>query len=290
MNLHNLSPYIRFASDSFIPSPWMLNERVIFDYEILYVKEGKVEVKIEDNLYIGIPGDIFLFRPKKRHSIKTISEQNFRQPHIHFDMIYQEDSPSIKVSFKPLDQIKGLELQQFREDIIDHSSLNIAEHIRPQNPLIIEKMMFDIIKDFEMKMPYYEINMKGLFIQLLVHLIREIYWAQNPRLYSNMDDLYKIQSFLKHNVSRKVHLNELSQMFNISKFHLIRLFKKAFGMGPIQYHQLTRLEKAKEKIKFTDIPISALAEEFGFENIQSFSRAFKKWEGVPPTFYRRTKI
>jgi AraC-like DNA-binding protein len=290
VDLQELSPYIRFASDSIIPAPWKLNERVLFDYEILYVKEGKIEVIIENTKYIGVPGDIFLIKPKKKHSIQSIAGQNIRQPHIHFDMLYQEDSPDIKISFKPLEQFSNKELNLFREDIFNDSEVNFAEHIRPQNPLIIEKMIFDIIKEFEMKMPFYEINMKGLFIQLFIHLLRENYWAQNPQLFSNMNELYKIQTFLKHNVTRKVQLDELSEMFNISKFHLIRLFKKAFGMGPIQYHQLNRLENAKEKIKFTSTPISEIAEEFGFENIQSFSRAFKKWEGVPPTFYRRTKM
>lgn len=288
MNLQKISPYIRFASDSIIETPWELSKRVLFDYEILYVMEGEVKVTIEDKQYIGIPGDVFLFRPKKEHSITIIGNQQFRQPHIHFDMIYQDDSPNIKVSFKPLDQILDNEQKMFRKDIFNDSTLNFSDHIRPQTPIIIKKMFFDIIKEFDMKMPFYEIHIKGLFIELLVHLFRENYWVQNPSLYSSMNDLYKIQTFLKHNVSRKVHLNELSEIFNISKYHLVRQFNKVFGMGPIQYHQLTRLKKAKEKIQFTSMSISAISDELGFESIQSFSRAFKKSEGVPPTFYRRT--
>jgi AraC-like DNA-binding protein len=287
MLLQKLSPYIRLASDSIIQAPWTLKERVIFDYELLYIMEGEVEVTIEDHLYHGIPGDIFLFRPKKAHSIKIKGDQQFRQPHIHFDLVYQDDSPNVRVSFKQLEKMDEKEMTLFRQDLIEYCSLSIANHIRPQNPLIIEKMIFDIIKEFEIKMPYYEIHMKGLFTQLFVHLIRENYWSQNPRLYSNMDTLYRIQTFLKHNVTRKVTLDELSDMFNISKYHLIRLFKKAFGMGPIQYHQLIRLEKVKEKIQFTDTPISTISDEFGFETTQSFSRFFKNIEGVPPTFYRR---
>lgn len=57
-------------------------------------------------------------------------------------------------------------------------------------------------------------------------------------------------------------------------------------MGPIQYHQLSRLEKAKEVIQFTHKPIATIAEEFGFESLQSFSRAFKNMENVSPSFYR----
>lgn len=286
-NLHELSPYIRFAADSIIPAPWELKERVIFDYEILYVKEGEIEVLLEDKQYLGVPGDIFLFRPKKKHAIKSVGDLTIRQPHIHFDLIYQPDSPDVKISFSPFNQLSSQEQKLFRKDLFQESAFQIADHIRPQNPVIIEKMIFDIINEFETKMPFSEINIKGLFIQLLVQILRENYWAQNPKVFSNMDELYKIQTYLKHNVSRKVPLEKLSQIGNISKFHLIRLFKKAFGTGPIQYHQLLRLEKAKEKILFTNSSISDIADEFGYENIQSFSRAFKKQEGVPPSFYRR---
>ena len=40
MDINYLSPYIRVAMDSTINPPWKLPERVIFDYELLFVKEG----------------------------------------------------------------------------------------------------------------------------------------------------------------------------------------------------------------------------------------------------------
>jgi AraC-like DNA-binding protein len=289
MNLQEMSPYIRFAGDSIINTPWKLNERVIFDYELLFVKEGEIEVTVEDQRYHGAPGDIFLFRPKIKHSIQTIGNHRFRQPHVHFDLFYQENSPDVKISFKPLEQIPNGETHLFREDAFEHTITDMPDHMRPKNPVLIEKMIFDIIHEYEMKLPYYEVSIKGIFTQLFLQLIRENYWNQNPHLYSNMERLTLVRNYLKHHVTKKIALDELSSVTNISKHHLIRLFKKAFGMSPIQYHQLVRIEKAKEKIKFTESPISSIAEEFGFESIHSFSRAFKKIEGVPPSFYRRAK-
>jgi hypothetical protein len=61
MDLKYFSPYIRVAMDSIIGAPWHLKERVIFDHELLYIKEGKVLITVEEKEYIGIPGDIFLF-------------------------------------------------------------------------------------------------------------------------------------------------------------------------------------------------------------------------------------
>lgn len=77
-----------------------------------------------------------------------------------------------------------------------------------------------------MKLPYYETNVKGMFIQLFIHLLRENYWIQNPRLLTNMNELVKLRNYLKHHVDQKVSLDELVRVSGISKFYLIHLFKK----------------------------------------------------------------
>ncbi|WP_246359167.1 helix-turn-helix domain-containing protein [Paenibacillus phytorum] len=50
-----------------------------------------------------------------------------------------------------------------------------------------------------------------------------------------------------------------------------------------------RIEKAREMIQFTDEPLTRIAELIGFPDIHSFSKAFKKIEGVNPSFYRKKK-
>ncbi|NMO95007.1 helix-turn-helix domain-containing protein [Paenibacillus lemnae] len=212
-----------------------------------------------------------------------------RQTHLHFDLIFEEDSPDVKISFKPLEEISEEEMVWFREDVLDNNAFKIASHLRLRNPVIIEKMLFEIINEFQMKLPYYETNVKGMFIQLFIHLLRENYWNQNPHLVTNMDELVKIRSYLKHHIDQKVTVDELVHISGISKFYLIHLFKKTFGMSPIQYHQMLRIEKAKETIQFTTESLTAIAEKFGYSDIQSFSKAFKKIDGVKPSFYRKNK-
>ncbi|HUC92903.1 MAG TPA: AraC family transcriptional regulator [Paenibacillus sp.] len=289
MILQQLSPYIRVAMDSKIPFPWQLKERVLFDYELLYVKEGRMRVVIEGQTYEGEPGDLFLIRPKQRHTMEKIGTGMLRQPHLHFDLYYSEDSPDVKVSFKPLEEISDEERNWFRQDPLDGFSIHLACHLRLRNPTVIENMMFEIINEFQVKMPFYEMNVKGMFIQLFIHLLRENYWNQNPQLLTNMDELVKLRNYLKSHIDQKVTLDELVRLTGISKFYLIHIFKKTFGMSPIQYHQLLRIEKTKEMIQFTTEPLSVIAEKYGYPDLQSFSKAFKKTDGVNPSFYRKNK-
>jgi len=287
LNLNQLTPYIRVAGDSILEPGWRLKERVIFDYELLYVKNGRALVSIEGNEFLAEAGDIVLFKPSQRHSFIVAEDMPLSQPHIHFDLYYRPDSEEVKVSFKSFEELTEQEKGWLREDELSTPPFDFPNHIRLRNPLAFEKILFDIIKEYEIRMPFFETNVKGVFIQLLVYLIREQYWKSRPHVYTNLEDLIRIQNYLNHNTDREVHLDELAKYSNISKYYLIRLFKNAFGMSPIHYHQLVRVKAAKEMIQFTRIPLTEIAERLGFQSIHSFSRAFKNIEGCSPSFYRK---
>ena len=62
MDFNTLSPYIRTALNSRVVATWELKERVIFDYEILYIKSGKILMTIDGEEY---PGTRLAFRYTK---------------------------------------------------------------------------------------------------------------------------------------------------------------------------------------------------------------------------------
>src|SRR4051812_28641684 len=94
-----ISPYIRLAWDSMIRNVWHVPERQLWDYEILYLMEGQLLLTVENCTYHGIPGDVFILKPRRKHSIKLIGEGHVRQPHIHFDLFEQIDSRDVPISF-----------------------------------------------------------------------------------------------------------------------------------------------------------------------------------------------
>ena len=102
MDITNLSPYVRVAKDSLIPANIHLRKRVIFDYELVYLKSGEIILTVEDKTYHCIPGDILFLQPRTTHSVKNLSGKPVHQPHVHFDLCHEENSPEVKVSFRPL--------------------------------------------------------------------------------------------------------------------------------------------------------------------------------------------
>ncbi len=74
---------------------------------------------------------------------------------------------------------------------------------------------------------------------------------------------------------------------DISGAHAARLFKRYIGLGVREYAKKKRLLMAAERLKTTDLPVKAIAAEFGYLSFPQFTRRFKEQFGLSPTEYRR---
>lgn len=285
-----LSPYIRIAWDNWASSlDWYVDRRVIFDYEIIYLESGELELVVEGTGYRVLPGDIILLRPKQHHSIRSVGNTLVHQPHIHFDLVEDEFSPHVYISFASLDEINPREYVLFRKDILDEFCPNLPPVLRLRKSKNIEGLLMAIIREKEKRMIHSDVLANGLFLQLFATLMREV------TLNSKDDDDHEswpnvaqqVRDILNESLDRDFSLEELSDRVHVSKYHLCRQFKQSFGVSPIQYHLDSRIDKAKELLVTTNMSISDIAETVGFQSIYSFSRAFKKRENIPPSIYRR---
>lgn len=101
------------------------------------------------------------------------------------------------------------------------------------------------------------------------------------------DYIQAIQQYLDKHLANKVTLTQLSQTFSISKFHLAREFKRYSGLTPNEYLIHQRLNKAKDFLKYSQVPIAEIANQVGFENISYFINQFKRQEGTTPLNFRK---
>lgn len=70
---------------------------------------------------------------------------------------------------------------------------------------------------------------------------------------------------------------------------MIDLFAEVKGVSVAQYLLQQKMETAKVWLLYSDVNITDLAEYFNFRNRAAFTRAFKKFTGTPPLFYRKIK-
>jgi AraC family transcriptional regulator len=73
---------------------------------------------------------------------------------------------------------------------------------------------------------------------------------------------------------------------NLSPYHFARSFKRTMGITPHQYALRRRIERAKEMLLETNLPIGDVARRAGFVSPSHFSQQFKRAVGVPPSALR----
>ncbi|TGJ99518.1 AraC family transcriptional regulator [Leptospira semungkisensis] len=80
----------------------------------------------------------------------------------------------------------------------------------------------------------------------------------------------------------------VADALNVSPNYLSGLLKVLTGQSTQQHIHDKLIEKAKEKLSTTDLPIAAIAYELGFEHSQSFSKLFKSKTNLSPQEFRRS--
>ena len=112
--------------------------------------------------------------------------------------------------------------------------------------------------------------------------IKEICFSNKIQL----DIAINTKRYIDRNFDKEINLNLLAHLHFASKYHLIRVFKKYYGITPRQYLINKRIEKAKIFLA-SGKSVSDTCYTIGFESINSFSNLFKAKTGMPPSTYRR---
>jgi len=80
---------------------------------------------------------------------------------------------------------------------------------------------------------------------------------------------------------------ELAKRFFVSKSYLCRIFKEVTGFTLNEYQNLARIKAARQLLTNTDLSVTEIAGQVGFESITYFERVFKKLTGERPLQYRK---
>lgn len=96
-----------------------------------------------------------------------------------------------------------------------------------------------------------------------------------------------MKDYIAKNADQKITVGLLCKRFGISRTALFKLFAEMEGVGVMQSVNNTRMEKAKDLLCKTGLPVSAVAELAGFADSNYFTRIFKKNFAVTPLAYRK---
>ncbi len=150
----------------------------------------------------------------------------------------------------------------------------------------------NIIMEYEKKETAYEMVIKSYTYKMLAILIRKyVSRILTPEEYNksanDLERLAKVFNYIEENSADKISVGDLCSMTGLSSYYFCRLFKKVTGKTTIEYINLFRINKAESLLKNTRMNITEIAMEIGFNDVNYFSRMFKKYKKIAPTMTRK---
>ena len=95
--------------------------------------------------------------------------------------------------------------------------------------------------------------------------------------------------YISSNCEKNISLTDLAKTAHLSPNYFLKLFKNQTGLTPKEYILQVRLNNARFLLSDTNIKISTIASDCGFNDTSYFSMFFKKRFGLTPAEYRKSQ-
>ena len=102
--------------------------------------------------------------------------------------------------------------------------------------------------------------------------------------------IYSFKQIIDANLFSSITLNELADYCNLSLSSFKREFAKHYNDSPANYIKTKRLEKATELLRVSDMRVTDIAFECGFNELANFTKNFHDKYGLTPSNYRLNQI
>ena len=138
--------------------------------------------------------------------------------------------------------------------------------------------------------PGYALGIRQATENSILQLYRAKLQNRQEAMPPEAKSLERVQStldYIKTHYHEQHTLAEAARMAHVSQRQFTNLCRKISGSSFVQFINSYRCGRARILLKKTDMPVSAIAFEIGFEELSSFYRAFKKHQKQPPLTCRK---
>lgn len=98
--------------------------------------------------------------------------------------------------------------------------------------------------------------------------------------------LKKVLKFIRDNFASEITLDDMAREADLSTKYFCSFFKNMTGTTPVKYLLTYRIERAARKLLGTDMSITQIAYDCGFNDLSYFIKTFKEIKKITPKAYR----
>ncbi|MBH5319076.1 AraC family transcriptional regulator [Paenibacillus sp. GSMTC-2017] len=163
------------------------------------------------------------------------------------------------------------------------SSLPLIGTINPSSPVTIWSLCESLELIWKENSPLERLRGSILFHELLYRLIRDRLSVKELELEGALE---YVRSYIEMHYQDDLTIETLSSLIGISQRHFVRLFKRKFGCGAIEYLTKFRIREAQRLMQSgAQHRIRDIARHVGYHDDSYFRRKFKQVTGIPPATF-----
>lgn len=277
-------PYIRIADYAVRQPKWIVPNRKLLDYLLIYIQEGHCQFEVDGRLYDFYEGDFCLIQPGSLCVLKGITATV--TPYAHFDLFYHPDrARSLATLPGMIDLSEYMHLMQPRLNDLLNISIPIRfKLIHRSNP---KETLLRIIGLWQNGDALSVMEANHLLENILLRLLKEFSDLQQDDHSLKPQSLGWITTYFNNHISETLSLQDMARRARLSPSRFNAVFKEKFGVSPHRYFLYLRIEHAQELLKQEEYTLEHIAEFCGFNDAPHFANAFKKIAGITPGQFRK---
>jgi AraC-like DNA-binding protein len=272
LTLDELRPVIHLAHR--LRGPLELRTRVILDYELLLILDGRGEIEVGHDVRGFNGGDLFVMAPFVPHRFACRS-QSFEHIAVHFR--FAPELPSLA------------ELHDQRPYALAfEDGYELRPHVRLEETDPARVALEQVVRLWAENKPLATLNAEALLMNVVSRLLfhpraskpTPVEPAIDPRILNALDRI-------DGHATARPRISELAAAVNLGRTQFNSLFRQQVNETPSSYIRRRQAARACELLVETDWPIKTIALSHGFSDAAHFSRAFFRACGCWPTEYRK---
>lgn len=224
---------------------------------VQYVVSGGGIIMCNNKLYTVSAGDTFLLLEGSDHIY-------YSNPDNHFERIW--------INFKGELSRTLIKMYGIEENVVFKgvSTLEILEKIQASCK--------ELVNDAE----EYKNKTACLFLELVQLLAKNKSSVCNPT-----SEIEQIRLYVEHHITENIKISDIAEEFSFSSEHIIRIFKKNYGITPHRFILQSKIRLAMIMLMNTDNSVEYIANSLNFSDPKHFSTQFKRTVGCKPSEYRK---
>jgi AraC family transcriptional regulator len=99
-----------------------------------------------------------------------------------------------------------------------------------------------------------------------------------------------VAEYIEQHLAEEISILALANLAKLSTHHFARAFRHSFGLPPHRYHMIRRMNRARDLLLRSTLPVTQIGVQIGFRETSSFTRAYRRYSGITPSEFRRQQL